>query len=104
MTLYTTLSLFRARPGRSWELAFLLDRLASSSRAESGCRVYDVHQSNEDGQLWLIYEQWDSAHDAAAHLAQAYVGNFIDAVAALIEGDVGISSFGGALAPDRIAA
>lgn len=104
MTLYTTLSLFRARPGRSPELARRLDRLAMASRAEPGCRTYDVHRSNEDAQLWLIYEQWESAEAAAAHLAGSHVGDFIDAVAALIEGDVGISSFGGAFAPDLVAA
>lgn len=104
MTIFTTLSLLRARPGRSPELGRHLDRLAMTSRVEPGCRIYDVHRSNEDAELWLIYEQWTSADTAADHLARAHVGAFIEAVAPLIESDVGMSSFGGALTPDLVAA
>jgi quinol monooxygenase YgiN len=99
-----TISLFRARPGFSLDLGRWLDRLAEASRSERDCRFYAVHRADNDPDLWIVYEQWRSADAAIAHLAQPHVGACVDAIAPLLIGDVGISSFTGLSPEDRLAA
>jgi len=47
-------------------------RQAELSRAEAGCVIFNIHQSNQDPQIFWLYEKW---YDQAAldfHFAQTY--------------------------------
>lgn len=49
-------------------------KLIATTRAETGCVQYDLHQDNENPAHFLFYENWDSrelwqTHMGAPHLA-----------------------------------
>ncbi|WP_375788549.1 putative quinol monooxygenase [Bradyrhizobium sp. Pha-3] len=61
MSSYTNLAFIRAQSGKSDALGHALLALVAPSRAEPGCGTYDVHRSNDDADLWMVYETWRSA-------------------------------------------
>lgn len=64
----TIIATFRAKPGQSEELGRRLIALVEPTRAEAGCINYDLHRSNEDGDVWMFYENWRSKADLDAHV------------------------------------
>ena len=51
-----------------------LTKLIATTRGESGCVQYDLHQDNDDPAHFLFYENWESralwqTHMNAPHLA-----------------------------------
>jgi quinol monooxygenase YgiN len=66
----------RAKPGREKEVEALLLSLVEPSRAEQACINYDMHQSDEDPCVFVMYENWASragldAHFETPHLKKA---------------------------------
>lgn len=62
--------------------------LIDLTRAEEGCIGYDLHQDNENPNLFLFFENWASRelwqkHMEAKHLVE-YIKNTEDAVAEFI--------------------
>jgi quinol monooxygenase YgiN len=53
--------------GREVEAEAHLRALAAASRAETGCRAYEVHRSLEHPSTFLIYERYDDAAALEAH-------------------------------------
>jgi quinol monooxygenase YgiN len=41
--------------------------LVAPTRAESGCINYDLHRSNDDPSVWMLYENWRSPDDLEQH-------------------------------------
>jgi len=70
----TIVAQLRARQGRGGDLEARLRALVPPTRAEDGCRAYDLHRSLEDEALFHLHEIWESeplwqAHMQAPHLA-----------------------------------
>jgi quinol monooxygenase YgiN len=57
----TNTAFLDARPGKSAELGVELLMLVAPTRREPGCRRYEIHQSNDHSNAWLILEDWLSA-------------------------------------------
>jgi quinol monooxygenase YgiN len=93
MTQVTNLALIRAQAGRSDDLGRRLAALVEPSRAEAACVNYDVHQSNTDRDLWMVYENWRSAEDLAIHFTQPHMQAFVALLPSLVEGDMDLRSF-----------
>ncbi|WP_207796541.1 putative quinol monooxygenase [Sphingomonas oleivorans] len=89
----THIAFIRARPGCSQALGRRLAGLIAPSRAEPGCIAYDVHQSNEDPDLWFVHENWRSPEELAAHLERPHMQHFANELPALIKGDLTLGSF-----------
>ena len=89
----TNLAFLRARSGCSERLGERLLALVRPSRAEPGCRAYEVHQSNDDPDLWMVYENWRSAEDLKAHFALPHMQAFVKDAPAIIDGDFDLRSF-----------
>ncbi len=58
---------FTAAPGKREELRRELLALVTPTRAEEGCRLYDLHEDKENPDCFAFYEVWRSVAAHAAH-------------------------------------
>jgi quinol monooxygenase YgiN len=89
----TNAAFFNAKPGRSEELGFELLQLVSPSRQEEGCLRYEIHQSKDDPNAWLVLEDWRHPSDFDLHMATDYVQAFMAKVADLCTEEVEICGY-----------
>jgi quinol monooxygenase YgiN len=66
----------RAKAGKEDEARAALLTLVDKTSAEKGCINYDLHQSEEEAGLFLIYENWLSRDDLADHLRTPHLQAF----------------------------
>jgi quinol monooxygenase YgiN len=90
---YTNRAFIRAQSGKSETLGQALLALVAPSRAEPGCATYDVHRSNDDPDLWMVYETWASAADLEAHFALPHMQGFVAQIPTLVAGDLDLQAF-----------
>jgi quinol monooxygenase YgiN len=67
------------KPEAEAQAVDLFGKLTAASRAEPGCRFYQVHRSTTDPRRYFIYEMYDDqaaldAHRAAPHFAEYATG------------------------------
>lgn len=60
-------------------------KLIEATRAEEGCINYDLHQDNENPNLFLFYENWTSRELWQKHMETAHLAAFKDATDGAIE-------------------
>lgn len=65
----TIVAILHARRGLEEELGRRLEELVTPTRAEPGCINYDLHRSNTDKALWVLYENWVSPAALDIHFA-----------------------------------
>ncbi len=53
-----------------------LRQLVEPTRAEPGCRTYEVHRSKDDPRSFLFYEQYDDEAAVDTHRASAHFERF----------------------------
>lgn len=51
-------------------------KLIEITRAEKGCVNYDLHQDNEDVNLFLFYETWESRELWQEHMNNTHLSEF----------------------------
>lgn len=90
---YTNLAMIRAKAGRSDTLGEALLLLVEPSRQENACISYDVHRSLDDDDLWMVYENWQSAGDLEHHFEQPHMKAFAERIAELVEGGLELKGF-----------
>lgn len=66
---YVVVARYRTRPGEQDTVLPLLDTMAAASRREPGNLGYRVHQGTEDPQAIVLYEEYATEADFAAHCA-----------------------------------
>ena len=64
---------FKARPGREAELEAVLTALIEPTRAEEGCRLYELWRNRQDGCELTFVEEWTSDDALAAHAASDHI-------------------------------
>lgn len=74
---YVVVAQFIARPGRLDRFLDLLDGHAAASRAEPGCRVFDVCQAEDRPDLILLYEVYDTESAYLEHRATDHYARFL---------------------------
>lgn len=87
MSIYLT-AIVKSKPGQSEPLKALLLDLVAASRAESACIQYDLHQSEEDADLFLFQEEWASEEGLALHNSQPHLAAFGEQSKDLREGQI----------------
>jgi len=60
-------------------------KLIEATRAEEGCINYDLHQDNENPNLFLFYENWASRELWQKHMEAAHLAAFKTATDGAIE-------------------
>ncbi|GAB2481552.1 putative quinol monooxygenase [Jatrophihabitans fulvus] len=83
--LLTVVAYMKAAPGKRDELKTALEGLIGSTLSEDGCVNYDLHQGAEDPDLFVFYENWNSAAHLDAHLAAPHLVTFAGRLAELLD-------------------
>jgi quinol monooxygenase YgiN len=78
----------RASPQCEDQVFNLLQRMATRTRAESGCLTYDIHQSTADSELFFVYQIWQDEPTFEAHCHRDYTVAFKSAAPGLLEGPI----------------
>jgi len=60
-------------------------KLITPTRAEEGCINYDLHQDNENSNLFIFHENWESKELLQKHLASAHIAEYMKATEDSIE-------------------
>ena len=69
---------------RDFVLAELL-KLIPITRAEKGCINYDLHQDNENPNLFLFHENWESRELWQEHMGNAHLAEYMKATDGAVE-------------------
>ena len=73
-----------ARRGRENQLRELLQGMLAPTRAESGCKLYELYESNEKGRFYF-YEIWESQAALDQHAASPHFKHLQQTVGDLIQ-------------------
>lgn len=93
MTQLTNVVFIHAKPGMTAQLGARLADLVDISRQEPGCLNYDLHQSNDDPDLWFVYENWKAPSDLDLHMHMPYMTALLGELDTLVQGDVKLQGF-----------
>ena len=64
---YVVAAKWRANPGKADRLLEVIREMTPPSRAEPGCRFYQAQRSEEDADLFFLYEQYVDEAGYEAH-------------------------------------
>ncbi|PKQ61987.1 antibiotic biosynthesis monooxygenase [Labilibaculum filiforme] len=56
-----------------------LIKLVGFSRSDKGCINYDLHQDQENQNLFFVYENWENRASLQQHAESKHFVNFVDA-------------------------
>ncbi len=60
-------------------------KLIETTRAEKGCINYDLHQDNENENLFLFFENWESRELWQAHMNNSHLTEYMKATDGAVE-------------------
>ena len=83
--LLTVIAYMYAAPGKRDELRAALEGLVEPTSKEKGYINYDLHQSIQDRDMFLFYENWESGADLDAHLAAPHLTRFAARIPELLD-------------------
>ena len=83
--LLTVIAFMYAAPGNRDELRAALVGLVEPTTRDKGYVNYDVHQSLEDPDMFLFYENWECAADLDAHLAAPHLTKMAGPISELLD-------------------
>jgi quinol monooxygenase YgiN len=89
----TLIAFIRAKPGQGDELGHRLTTLVEPARAEAGNLNYDLHRSNEDPDVWMLYENWKASSDLEDHFALPYMKEFVSTLGEVLEGEMDLRRY-----------
>lgn len=87
-TQLTLIAFIRAKPGYGDELGRRLVALVEPARAEADNINYDLHRSNDEPDVWVLYENWKTATDLTSHFEKPYMKAFVAALPEVLEGEM----------------
>ena len=83
--LLTVIAYMHAAPGKRDELRSALEALIAPTSQEQGYVNYDLHQSEDDPDMFLFYENWESGADLDAHLAAPHLRQLVARIPELLD-------------------
>ena len=85
------LARFRSRPGRAAELKETLRAVQASSRTEPGCEVYDMFESADATNSYVLFERYHSRDALEAHRNSDHYRAYRARVPELLEEPVAVT-------------
>ena len=79
-----------ARRGKEYQLRELLRGMLVPTRAEAGCRLYELYGSSSEG-LFYFYEIWESQAALDRHAASPHFKHLEHTVGELVQGPFEVS-------------
>ena len=77
--------LFKAKESTKPLVREELKQLAAMTRKEKGNITYDLHVSNADDGLFILYENWKDQAALDSHMNQPYLKSFLGKLPQLLE-------------------
>ena len=74
-----------SRSGREKQLRALLRGMLAPTRAESGCKLYELYESNSKGRFYF-YEIWESQAALDQHAASPHFKHLEQTIGELVQG------------------
>lgn len=74
----TVIAYFYARPEKQQDLEKILQDFVVQTRQEPGCVNYDLHQGDDDPNVFVFYENWRSHGDWDLHNQKPFLKSFLD--------------------------
>jgi quinol monooxygenase YgiN len=83
---YVVAAEWRARPGKADRLLEVIQEMTPPSRAEPACRFYQAQRSEEDPELFFLYEQYADQAGYEAHMDSEHFTRLVkqEAIPALL--------------------
>jgi quinol monooxygenase YgiN len=73
-----------SRSGREKQLTALLRGMLAPTRAESGCKLYELYESNSKGRFYF-YEVWESQAALDQHAASPHFKHLEQTIGELVQ-------------------
>lgn len=87
--MYVVAADYYAKEGKDNEVASILQKMITISRAEPGCKLYMVNRSVDDPRKFLLYEQYVNEDGYKAHMAtEPFKENILGKVVPMLESRV----------------
>ncbi|WP_298421059.1 putative quinol monooxygenase [uncultured Kordia sp.] len=77
MSQLTILAKIVAKNGKSAFIKEELLKLIAVTRAEKGCINYDLHQDNENENLFVFYENWENRELWQQHMQNDHLAEYL---------------------------
>lgn len=74
-----------AKPEKQELVKNELLKLIDITRKEEGCINYDLHQDNENPNLFLFFENWESKELWQQHMNNQHLADYMDATDGAVE-------------------
>lgn len=84
----TIIAKILAKPEKQELVKTELQKLIGTTRKEKGCINYDLHQDNENPNLFLFYENWESRELWQAHINNTHIAEYMRATEGAVEESV----------------
>jgi quinol monooxygenase YgiN len=84
----TLIAYLHGKPEKRDELFATLREFVKPTRVEAGCVEYHLHVSNDDPNLFIFYENWQSKPELDTHLKTELLTAFFNRRMDLLEKDV----------------
>ena len=91
-----------ARKGKEDQLRALLQGMLTPTRAESGCKLYELYESDSRGRFYF-YEEWESQAALNQHVATPHFEHWEQSVGDLVTEPFEVNILKGIM-PDNIPA
>lgn len=85
MSVYLT-AIIKSTTGNAEQLKAILKTLVSGSKNEAACLQYDLHQSEEDPNLFIFHEEWASQEELDLHNVTPHIKKFATDAAPILDG------------------
>ena len=85
MNKLTIVARILAKEGKREFVKTELLKLISVTRAEKGCINYDLHQDNENPNLFLFHENWESKELWQVHMNNNHLAEYVKATEGAVE-------------------
>lgn len=80
----TVIAYIEIKPGSEAEFLEHAEKVIASTRAESACLNYDLHQAPGATHKFVFYENWTSMDGLSQHAASGHIQRFRNDIAHLI--------------------
>ncbi|WP_299064683.1 putative quinol monooxygenase [uncultured Polaribacter sp.] len=81
----TIIARILAKPDKRELVKKELLKLIDTTRAEKGCINYDLHQDNENKNLFLFFENWESRALWQTHMNNKHLAEYVKATEGAVE-------------------
>ncbi|WP_298516167.1 putative quinol monooxygenase [uncultured Kordia sp.] len=85
MSQLTIVAKILAKEGKSTFIQEELIKLIEITRAEKGCINYDLHQDNENENLFLFYENWENRELWQQHMQNDHLAAYMKTTEGAVE-------------------